>query len=133
MALILLIDDNNQVRATLRLMLESLGHEVEEAEDGQRGLEVFQQHPAPLVFCDLFMPNMEGLETIRKLRKLAPGVKIVAMSGGIGDFGKPDFLRMARSLGADATLPKPFDVQVLRETLEKFLNAPGSNDERAAT
>jgi two-component system chemotaxis response regulator CheY len=124
MATILLIDDNVQVRYVLRMMLSVLGHEVVEAEDGQHGLEAFQQRPAEVVFCDLFMPNKEGLETIRELRQLAPGVKIVAMSGGSANFGKPDFLQMAQTFGADATLSKPFDVQVLRETVAQLLSEP---------
>jgi two-component system, chemotaxis family, chemotaxis protein CheY len=119
MATILLIEDNPQVRPILRMMLQMLGHQVAEAEDGNQGIAVFQQNPAAVVFCDLFMPEKEGLETIRELRTLAPTVKIVAMSGG-PMLGGPDFLRMARSLGADATLSKPFDVQSLRETLERL-------------
>lgn len=126
MAAILLIDDNAQVRYVLRLMLSTLGHEVVEAEDGEHGLAAFQQRPTQLVFCDLFMPNKEGLETIRELRQFAPGVKIVAMSGGSGNFGKPDFLRMAQSLGADTTISKPFDVQVLRDMVARLLNDPGN-------
>src|SRR6516225_6987889 len=92
MALVLVIDDTPQVRRLLRLTLEVAGHRVREAAD--------------LVFCDLFMPEMDGLETMRELRRLNPAVPVVALSGGSDiAFDAPP---VAVALGAAVVLRKPF-------------------------
>jgi DNA-binding NtrC family response regulator len=120
MAAILIIDDDAQVRSVLRLMLTRQGHEVEEAENGVQGMAAFQRRPFALVFSDIFMPEKEGLETIREMRKLSPTLKIIAMSGGSG-IGNADFLKIAGNLGADHTLHKPFDAQAVQAALLKLL------------
>ena len=70
------------------------------------GFRKFQQEPFDLVMCDVFMPQKEGLETIREIRQLSASVRIISMTGGGG--GDPDFLRMARAFGATQTITKPF-------------------------
>jgi CheY-like chemotaxis protein len=120
MARILIIDDNAQVRATVRQMLQLDGHEVLEAGDGDEGLRLYRQQPVPLVICDLFMPDREGLETIRELRRLSTEVRILAVSGGSSK-GELDCLNLATRLGADVALRKPFDLARLREVLAGLL------------
>jgi CheY-like chemotaxis protein len=61
MARVLVIDDQPFVRDVLRKMLESAGHQVEEAPDGVEGADLFRQRPCDLVLCDLFMPRESGL------------------------------------------------------------------------
>ena len=68
MARVLVIDDQANVRAVSRAILESGGHEVYEAADGTAGLALLWEHGADLVLCDLLMPGQEGLETLRQLR-----------------------------------------------------------------
>jgi DNA-binding response OmpR family regulator len=104
---ILVIDDEAGLRKTIRGMLEFRGLEVEEAADGEMGIRAYRQHGADVVLCDLFMPTRDGLETIRELRRLAPHVKIIAMSGG-GPRGTVNLLPMARRMGAAEVLYKPF-------------------------
>ncbi len=112
MARILIVDDDPGIRALLRAILTVAGHDITEAADGVEGIDVFRGRPSDLVFCDLFMPNKDGLETIRELRRDFPGVRVVAMSGG-GFKGTVNLLPAARTLGAERLLPKPFD----RETV----------------
>jgi hypothetical protein len=69
-----------------------------------------------LVFCDLFMPDKEGLETIREIRRDHPGVPVVAVSGG-GFAGRLDLLGVARRLGAVQAIRKPFTVQAVLEVV----------------
>src|SRR3954462_13825678 len=82
MARILIIDDNEQLRAFCREVLEAEGHVVDDAPDGDVGVQMFNQHPSDLVLCDIFMPNKDGIETIQELTAQYFGVKIIAISGG---------------------------------------------------
>lgn len=107
MAQILIIDDDASVRLTLRSALESVGHVVTEAADGNDGIERFIAEPSDMVITDILMPNKEGLETIMNLRKINRNLRIIAISGG-GRIKAVDFLEAASDLGADAVLKKPF-------------------------
>jgi len=109
---VLVIDDEEAVRAYLRLILEREGHEVWEAEDGAAGIDRVREHAPDLVITDLVMPRMGGLETIRELRRGYPQVRIVAISG----FGNEDNMQLARSLGADHVWTKvDLRLKLLRE------------------
>ena len=120
MARILLIDDDETVRYALKQVLERAGHQVGEASDGQVGIEKFETHRPDLVITDIIMPNQEGIETIIKLRRLAPEVVIIAMSGG-GRTGNRDFLSMAEKLGAARVMVKPFRPKELVEAVASLL------------
>lgn len=106
MARILVADDEALLRRTLRAMLEKAGHTVEEAKDGNEALARFGVERPDLVLIDIVMPDREGVETIRELRRLDSQVPIIAMSGG-GTVGGTLFLELATQLGATRTLHKP--------------------------
>jgi CheY-like chemotaxis protein len=114
---VLVIDDEAALRLTMRKMLEAAGHEVVEAENGRVGLEVFRRLPTDVVVTDIIMPQKEGIETIRDLRAIAPTVRIIAVSGG-GRNQDMNFLRIARKLGANGTLAKPFRKEALIASVE---------------
>ncbi len=120
MARILVIDDNDTVRLSMRLALEDADHEVDEAPDGAAGLEHLRRHVPDLVVTDIFMPEKEGLETIDEIRRDYPAVKIIAISGG-GRIEPQDYLDIAKQLGADRSLIKPFDIQLLVNTIDELL------------
>ena len=120
MARILLIDDDETVRYALKQVEERAAHQVEEASDRQVGVEKFEVHKPDLVITDIIMPNQEGIETIIKLRRLAPEVAIIAMSGG-GRTGNRDFLTMAEKLGAAKVMAKPFRPKELVEAVAALL------------
>jgi CheY-like chemotaxis protein len=127
MARILVIDDQAFVRDVIQRLLESAGHQVLLARDGEQGLRLLQEQPADLVLCDLFMPGQGGLQTIRDLRRGWPGLPVVAVS--VGSCGSAeDALPAAQALGAVAALRKPFTPDALLRTVEQALRAPG--DER---
>jgi CheY-like chemotaxis protein len=109
---ILIIEDDPKFRAILRKQLEPLGFLVHEADDGEEGLASVLEHRPKIVLTDLLMPNKEGIETIRDIRAAGQSVFIVAMSGG-GKAHAADFLTVAKSLGADAVIAKPFSLQEL--------------------
>ena len=105
MARILVIDDEPDMRAILEKILKSAGHEVILAADGREGVERHRTSPADLVITDLYMPNQEGLETIRELRTRFPEVAIIAMSGRAAAL---TMLSIAQKFGAIGILHKPF-------------------------
>jgi CheY-like chemotaxis protein len=121
MARILVIDDDDTVRLSVRLALEDADHLVEDADDGEKGVALFRKNPADLVVTDIFMPEKEGLETIDEIKRLRPETKIVAISGG-GRMDPDDYLTIAKSVGADRSLLKPFDIDNLVEVVDALLN-----------
>ena len=123
MASIMVIDDDIQIRTFVREFLEGEGYEVREAGNGAEGAKAFRQRPADLVLCDIFMPEKEGLQTIRELQAEFGKVKIVAMSGGNHQCGEVDFLPMARKCGAVSVLHKPLAPKTLLETVRDVLGA----------
>ena len=117
---ILLIDDDAMYRAMLRHMLEYEGYTVVEAANGREGVRRYRQAPTDVVITDLIMPEQEGIETIEILRRDAPEVKIIAISGGARG-GHMDFLDMAKHLGAQQILRKPFAREELLQALREIL------------
>lgn len=122
---VLIIDDDGMVRATLRMVLEDAGYEVQEAENGRRGVELFRRSPPDVVITDIIMPEQEGIETIIELRKQSPSLPIIAISGGVHT-GTLDVLAFARRLGADEILAKPFGPGEMVEAVERILGRRGA-------
>jgi len=123
MAKILIVEDDELVRQTMRHLLEGAGHIVEEACDGSSGLDAAIRVQPDLVLTDILMPSQDGIELILQLRRQQPEMRIVAISGG-GKFGSSMFLDVARALGADDYLSKPFGK---RDLLDKVQSALGEN------
>ena len=105
---ILVIDDNASVRKAITMMLESGGHCVTGAKDGTEGMRAFESVEPDLVIVDIIMPDKDGIEIIREMRRSRPETRIIAMTGG-GQFPNLDFLKMARAFGAADALAKPID------------------------
>jgi CheY-like chemotaxis protein len=117
---ILIIDDDDSLRDSLRRTLHKEGYTIMEAGEGSRGLKQLECQRPDVVLLDMFMPNKDGLETIRELRRTHPEIKIIAMSGG-GFKGTVDVLHVAKMLGVRQTLAKPFTREQLLETVEMEL------------
>ena len=127
MARILIVDDEELVRLTLRQALEKERHELVDATNGEEALRLLRRRAVDLVITDIIMPEKEGIETIREIRQDYPETKIIAISGG-GRMGNVDFLRMSQLLGADAILPKPFGPEELLKLVRRIL-APEDQDD----
>ena len=117
---ILIIDDDSLLRQTLREMLERLGYQVREAEDGAAGIAELEAEEPLLVITDILMPNKEGIETIHDIRRLHAALPIIAMSGG-GVTGDMSFLEYAGKLGADRVLRKPIRLHDLETTVRELV------------
>lgn len=123
MAEILVIDDDEDFRTILCATLEDAGHVVNEARNGREGVASYRNRPADIVLTDIIMPDQEGVETIRILRKEYPEVRIIAMSGG-GRRDANELLNYADKFGAAGRLSKPFSQDRLLVTINKVLALP---------
>ena len=111
MAKILVVDDDPVMQVTVRRVLEQAGHVVAVAEDGAKGLARFQAEDFDLLLLDIFMPGMDGFETMRRILERQPDLPIIMISGRPQtpeSIQEPDYLTMALKLGAVSILPKPF-------------------------
>ena len=122
MARILIIEDEPQMRHMVEQLLTRAGHEVLSASDGRSGMDLYHEQLPDLVITDILMPEVDGLEIIRSLKREFPHLKIIAMSGG-GETGKLQYLPEAREFGADIALSKPFDPALLTAEVERLLAA----------
>ena len=121
MARILVADDDPAVRKSLARYLASLGHEVVEAEDGRAALTALNADGATdLVVTDINMPDIDGIELLAAVRERFEGLPVVAVSGG-GVIPGEVLLGSAKSLGAVATVEKPFDLEELRRVIDQAL------------
>ncbi len=118
---ILVIEDDDEIRSLLKVLLTRAGHKVDLASDGNEGIHSFRTNPADLIITDLVMPGKEGLETIVDLKREYPQLKIIAISGG-GLYGERNYLNAARLCGATVTFRKPFRNDELLEAVDKLLN-----------
>ena len=130
MARILIIDDDDQIRKMLRLTLNAAGFDVVEAQDGKIAMKLFHQDlTVDLVITDLIMPEKEGIETVIELRRDFPKVPIIAISGG-GRIDPNDYLLLAKKLGAQITLEKPFSRKDIINAVNELIKPEGNLSER---
>jgi CheY-like chemotaxis protein len=120
---VLVIDDEYLVRTAIEAILQARGYEVVSAHNGGDGLAQLRQRQFDVVVTDLTMPEMTGIETIRAIRAQPAPPWIVAMSGG-GRNQRHDLLAMAREIGADRSLNKPFTPAELLQAIDQATAPP---------
>ena len=110
-----LVEDNEDIRLTLRDLLEFEGHEVAEAADGTQGAELIVQRRPNVALVDIGLPGMDGYEVAQRVRRDAPSAstRLVALTG----YGGEDVARKAREAGFDAHLIKPVKIEELFKLL----------------
>jgi DNA-binding response OmpR family regulator len=113
------VDDDESVRDSLKVLLALHGYQVTLARDGREALAILRKERFGLVITDLLMPNVDGIETIREIRKQDASLKILAMSGGDS---ATHFLHLhaAQALGADEILKKPFEEKTLLAVIRRL-------------
>ncbi len=117
MANLLIVDDEPGMRQLLSHVFGRAGHAVRAAENGTKALELLRKEPADLVVSDVKMPDMDGIELLRRLRETQPDAAVVLMTA----FATVETAREAFKLGADDFIQKPFDVDELKLIAEKAL------------
>jgi DNA-binding NtrC family response regulator len=111
MAGILVIDDDRAVLATVKILLERAAHAVEAVDNSRTGLQRLEARSFDLLIVDIFMPGMDGFETMKLVHRSRPQMPVIVMSGqqfALASERQPDFLHMATRLGAVSSLQKPF-------------------------
>lgn len=117
---ILVVDDDDMMRAFVKELLLINDFKVTEANNGKAGLKEFRENTPDLVITDIIMPEMEGISFIRELRSHDKGIPIIAMTGNV--HGRmEEFLDISSKLGADEILRKPIKSQEFLNAINKLL------------
>lgn len=127
---VLIVDDDDQIRRLLRAALEQAGYEVAEGRSGREGLARYRSKPSDVVVMDILMPDKDGLEAIIELRREYPEAKVIAITGGSAKVNVPDFLDVAKMLGAKRTLRKPLAMTEFLAAVEAELRGDEPRGER---
>jgi PAS domain S-box-containing protein len=122
---VLVVDDEDSVRTLAARMLEKIGFEAITAADGREAVEIYRQHGDRIdwVLLDLTMPNMDGRETLRELRRTNRDVRVMLSSG----FNEQDVTQQFAGKGPDAFIQKPYQLDVLVQKVRHLLS-PAAND-----
>jgi two-component system chemotaxis response regulator CheY len=115
----LIIDDSHIIRKSIAKVLQSLGIDILEAGDGAAGLDLLTQEKVDLVFCDINMPFKTGMELLEESVSVRKDnhIPIVMLTTE----GRPEYLTLAKSLGANGWLTKPFNDAQIQQLVERFL------------
>ena len=117
MASRIMVVDDDALRFTLKEILEDEGRDVISAEDGYQAIERASQTPISLIFMDIQMPGMNGVETFLKIKESLPECVVVMMTG----FSVEDLVKKAQKEGAYTVLHKPIAIEQVLDILEKVV------------
>ena len=121
---ILVVDDESDVREMIEVGLSLDGHQVLSVESGEKAVEVIRQHHVDLVISDFKMPGMSGVETISELRRIAPHVPVIVVTGYLA----PGTVQECLALGGVEVLRKPFPFRRLEQAVKAALSPGHSSD-----
>jgi DNA-binding NtrC family response regulator len=127
MAGILVIDDDRAVLSAIKILLERDAHTVEAVDNSRAGLQLLETRSFDVLIVDIFMPGMDGFETMSFVRQSRPEMPIIVISGHQfwpASEKAPDFLYMATKLGAVSSVQKPFKPGDLLTAVAKCLPEP---------
>ena len=121
---VLVADDQEAIRVLVKQWLQRAGHTVACASDGREAEKLLAKQKFDLVITDVVMPDVDGLDVIAAFRKVQPGARVVAISGGGRYLEGTDCLKIAKGLGAHASLIKPFTWEKLLAAMHEAMRAP---------
>ncbi len=113
MSKILIVDDETNLRITFSASLEMMDHQILEAENGKKAIEMAKQHSPDIIFMDVRMPQMNGVEAFKEIKKINPDIKVIMMTA----YAVEDLLEEAVRLGAYTIIHKPFDIEKIAELI----------------
>ncbi len=121
---VLILDDEEMIRELTRDIFQLMGFEAETAGTGEEALAIFERainekRPFDMVIFDLTLPgDMDGVETLKAVRKLDPEVKAIVSSG----YSEDNIMSAYRDFGFDAAVPKPYTITSLQEAIASILD-----------
>lgn len=114
---ILVVDDEVEVANFLCAFLKRLGLNSEKANSGKEALDTFDRYKPEWVFLDIKMPDMDGLELLKKMKEIDAGLKAIMITGKDDDAAQNE----ARLLGASDYIVKPMDLDEMRKIIKKYI------------
>lgn len=114
---ILLVDDEKGITDLLKTFFQERGFYVETADSGEQALEAIEKNKPNIMFLDIKMKNMDGLQTLEKVKKIDKNIKVIMLTV-IED---KEIMEKAKNLGADEYITKPFRTEYLEEVFMKKL------------
>ncbi len=124
---VLIVDDEKNIRLTLSQALESLDLETDTALNGEEALEKLNQKEYGLMLLDLKMPGMDGMEVLRQVRQIKPGIRVIIITA----HGTIDSAVEAMKLGAVDFLQKPFAPKEIRDLVVRVMNREKIDEQNA--
>lgn len=118
MTTITVIDDDIHITEIIYEMLSGSGYSVKSFTSSTEGFKYVFEHKPDVLILDIFMPDIDGYEFIRKIHNIHPSLKVITISGGCDPFDKESTLTISRKLGANVALQKPFEYEELISAIE---------------
>lgn len=118
---ILIVDDQTGIRILLMELFGNEGYEMFQAANGKAALEVVEQDSPDLVLLDMKIPGMDGLEILRHIKATHPHIYVIMMTA----YGELDIIQKAKELGALSHFTKPFDIDEMRQAVDRCLRGSG--------
>lgn len=115
---VLIVDDDPAVLRAHSRLVGKLGYNVERAQSGQAAIDFVKKQSADLIILDLLMPEMDGMETFRAIKKINPKQRAIVLSG----FAGPAMVSAIKSLGVGSYLVKPAQVSILAKAIREELD-----------
>ena len=119
---VLVIDDDDAITSFVTAVLRNDGYQSIITDTVENALDGFSSMNYALVITDIFMHGMGGIKGISEIRKCAPKIKVIAMSGGFKDMNAEETLKAARKTGADAVMGKPLSAKRITTLVGEMLN-----------
>lgn len=119
-AKIMVVDDEPRMLSTVTAILEDAGHDVYGVEDGYKAIELASRETFSLVFIDISLPGIDGVEAFRQIKLISPGTPVIMMTG----YSVEDLIGQALEEGVYTVLYKPFSVNRLLTAVKDALDAP---------
>ncbi|MFS0863007.1 response regulator [Fredinandcohnia sp. 179-A 10B2 NHS] len=114
---ILIVDDQYGIRILLNEVFHKEGYKTFQAANGVQAIDIVQKHSPDLVLLDMKIPGMDGIEILKRLKKIDPEIRVIIMTA----YGELDMIQEAKDLGAITHFAKPFDIDEIREAVRKHI------------
>ncbi|WP_163099572.1 response regulator [Peribacillus alkalitolerans] len=114
---LLIVDDQFGIRILLNEVFQKEGYKTFQAANGIQALDIVTNHAPDLVLLDMKIPGMDGIEILKRMKKLNPDIRVIIMTA----YGELDMIQEAKDLGALTHFAKPFDIDDMRKAVRQYL------------